>query len=136
MTFNSDIVLNLGGVTNALKAISERQKLVSGNIANAHTPGYTAKNVSFSDLLKADTPFETGLSREMGSVMSEEANTGQPVDLQKELIEMHKNNLFYSMATRRASSARSREKPRATRYRGTAPLTTFPANRAAKGIQP
>ena len=104
MSFDPNVSLNLTSVTNALKAVSERQKLISGNIANAHTPGYTAKRVSFADLLKADGPFETDLSRQMGSVMNEDSNTGQPVDLQKELIEMHKNNLFYSMATRRASS--------------------------------
>ncbi|MFX8715878.1 hypothetical protein ABTM38_19610, partial [Acinetobacter baumannii] len=68
-------------------------------------PGYTAREVSFADLLKTDNPFETDLSRKMGSKMSEIASsTGQPVDLQKEMIEMQKNSLYYSMVTRRASS--------------------------------
>ena len=104
MSFNLDDTLGLRPITGALNAISERQKLVGGNIANAHTPGYTAKQVSFSDLLKTDNPFETNLSREMGGVLSQETNTGQPVDIQHELIEMQKNNLYYSMVTRRASS--------------------------------
>lgn len=104
MSFDLDRTLNLTPVTGALRAISDRQKLVSGNIANAHTPGYVAKRVSFSDLLKSDTPFETDLSHQMGSVLSQETNTGQPVDLQQELIEMHKNMLYYNMVTRRASS--------------------------------
>lgn len=85
----------------ALNAVSERQRLTSSNIANAHTPGYTAREVSFSDLLKTDSPFETALSQRMGSKFTEmNNNTGMPVDLQKELIEMQKNNLMYMMVTK------------------------------------
>lgn len=88
-----------------LSAISARQKLTSANIANAQTPGYTAREMSFSEVLKADNPFETHLSQSMGSKLSEmNNNTGTPVDLQKELVEMQKNLLFYSMITRRAAS--------------------------------
>jgi flagellar basal body rod protein FlgB len=95
----------LAPVMQSLSAISERQKMTSANIANAHTPGYTAKSASFSDLLQASNPFETDLSQKLGSRVAEvNYNSGTPVDLQKELIEMHKNFLFYSMVTRRASS--------------------------------
>jgi flagellar basal body rod protein FlgB len=88
-----------------LGAISERQKLTSANIANAHTPGYTARSINFADLLKTDNPFETQLSQKMGSKLSEvSTETGVAVDLQKELIDMQKNLLFYSMVTRRAST--------------------------------
>jgi len=90
---------------NYMAAISQRQSLTSANIANAQTPGYTAKSVSFSDLLQADSPFETKLSHQMGSHMSEiSTDTGMSVDLQKELIDMQKNLLYYSMVSRRASS--------------------------------
>lgn len=96
---------SLTGVIAALNAVSERQKVSSANLANAQTPGYTAKHVSFADLLRTDNPFETQLSQEMGSqAMVSEADSGQPVDIQRELIEMQKNTLFYSMVTRRASS--------------------------------
>lgn len=92
-------------VLRSMAAISERQRLTSANIANAHTPGYTARSVSFSDLLKADNPFETQLSQKMGSKLSEiSTDTGTTVDIQKELIDMQKNLLFYSMTTRRAST--------------------------------
>lgn len=88
-----------------LSAISERQRLTSANIANAHTPGYTAREIQFADLLKTDNPFETQLSHRMGSKLSEmNTDAGIPVDMQKELIEMQKNMLFYSMTTRRAST--------------------------------
>ncbi|MCE3235272.1 MAG: hypothetical protein K0Q50_1452 [Vampirovibrio sp.] len=92
-------------VLRSMAAISERQRLTSANIANAHTPGYTARSVSFSDLLKADNPFETDMSQKMGSKLTEiSTDTGTPVDIQKELIDMQKNLLYYSMATRRAST--------------------------------
>lgn len=88
-----------------MAAIGERQRLTSANIANAHTPGYTARSVNFADLLKVDNPFETQLSQKMGSKLSEmSTDTGTPVDLQKELIDMQKNLLYYSMVTRRAST--------------------------------
>lgn len=92
-------------VLGGLSAITERQKLVSANIANAHTPGYSSREASFADLLRTDNPFETQLSTKMGSKLSEmTTDTGVPVDLHKELIEMQKNMLFYSMVTRRATS--------------------------------
>jgi flagellar basal-body rod protein FlgB len=88
-----------------LNGISERQKVISNNMANAQTPGYTAKEVSFSQVLeKLDSPFETRLSQKMGSTQPLEMSTGQPVNLQHELIEMQHNLLFYSMATRRLST--------------------------------
>jgi flagellar basal-body rod protein FlgB len=88
-----------------LSSISARQRLTSANIANAQTPGYTAREMSFAEVLKTDNPFETNLSQRMGSKLSEmNNNTGMPVDLQKELVEMQKNLLFYSMTTRRAAS--------------------------------
>jgi flagellar basal body rod protein FlgB len=96
---------SLDQVIHYLGAISERQRLTSANIANAHTPGYTARSISFADLLKTDNPFETDLSQKIGSKLSEiSTDTGTPVDIQKELIDMQKNMLFYSMTTRRAST--------------------------------
>lgn len=88
-----------------LTAISNVQRMTSANIANAHTPGYTERSVSFSEILKTNNPFETALSQKMGSKLSEmNTDTGNPVDLQKQLVEMQKNMLFYSMVSRRASS--------------------------------
>jgi flagellar basal body rod protein FlgB len=100
-----DPTANLNGVTNILRAVSERQRLTSNNIVNANTPGYQALEVTFAQLLsKMDSPFETALSQKMGAVKEEAYGSGAPVNLQKELIDMQKNNLFYGMATRRASS--------------------------------
>ena len=89
----------------ALNAISERQKITSANLANAQTPGYTAREVNFKDLLEGMNPFETTLSQKMGSMQGlEDTSTGKPVSMQRELIEMQKNTLYYSMVTRLTTS--------------------------------
>ncbi len=94
-------------VLDTLNAISRRQQMISGNIANVHTPGYTAKKAEFSDLLfNVKSPFETRLAKQMGSTLSPMSShdSGAPVNMQQEMLEMQKNMLFYSMATRRAAS--------------------------------
>lgn len=97
----------LSPIQNVLNAISDSQKWVSSNIANAHTPGYTAKSVSFSEVLSDhNNPFETSLSQKMGPSMDGFSfeDTGKPVNLQEQLIQTQKNTLFYGMATRRLTS--------------------------------
>lgn len=101
--------LNIDGgvksMVSILGAVSDRQKVTTNNLVNASTPGYTAQEVSFSELIgKLDSPFETPLSQKMGSIQPVEFNTGEPVSIQKELIEMQKNLLFYNMAVRRIST--------------------------------
>jgi len=92
-------------ISNVLSVISQKQKINSANVANAQTPGYIARTASFSDLLQENNPFETPLSQKMGGHMQEiDQLSGAPVDLQQELVDMQKNMLYYSMATRRATS--------------------------------
>ena len=92
-------------IMHTLSSVSERQRINSSNVANAQTPGYTAKSASFADLLGEQNPFETRLSTKMGHMPEmEPGNTGKPVELQKELVEMQKNLLFYNMAVRRIST--------------------------------
>ncbi len=94
-------------ISNVLNAISSNQKLVSGNVANAHTPGYTAKSTTFSQLLyNQHSPFETTMSKKMGSSLQPlgTMETGETVNMKHEMITMQKNMLFYSMTTRRAAS--------------------------------
>lgn len=96
---------NISNTRKALEAVSYRQKMAANNIANAHTPGYTAKHASFSDILgDAANPFATDLSQKMGVLMPEATSTGQPVEMSKEFIDMQKNMLYYSMATRRLTT--------------------------------
>ncbi len=94
-------------IANVLNAVSNNQKLVSSNISNAQTPGYTAKSTTFSQLLyNQHSPFETKMSKQMGSSLQPlgHMETGQPVNMKQELLTMQKNMLFYSMTTRRAAS--------------------------------
>ena len=103
MFFNDDSYIK--PISNVLNVISQKQKITSVNIANAQTPGYIARKASFADLLQSNNLFETSLSQRMGGHFREiDQYSGAPVDLQQELIDMQKNSLFYSMATRRASS--------------------------------
>lgn len=102
-------MIDLNGSLNpalmAMQATTKRQRVISNNIANAATPGYVAKSISFSDLLnEMNNPFQTKLAQKMGTMTEDAISTGAPVSLQKEMIEMQKNMLFYSMASRRASS--------------------------------
>ena len=95
---------NIGHV---LSATSTRQNVITNNIANAHTPHFTAKSVSFSDVLAGvNNPFETKLSKTMGSSKGGLGphDTGAPVDLRQELLELQKNSIYFSMATRRMSA--------------------------------
>jgi flagellar basal-body rod protein FlgB len=88
-----------------LSGLSQKQRVNTVNIANAQTPGYIAREMSFSDVLGTNNPFETNMSQQMGGHMQEiDQWTGAPVDMQKELVEMQKNMLYYSMVSRRAST--------------------------------
>ena len=87
-----------------LGAITEKQQVLSANLANMNTPGYVRHDVNFSQLIgNANSPLETQLSKKLGpSPLSMEAG-GEVVPAQ-ELVAMQQNMIFYTMATRRVSS--------------------------------
>ncbi len=96
---------NLSVMGNLLGIISQRQQYISDNVANANTPGYVAKDISFSQMLETmKSPFENSLSRKMANSSVVESFSGQPVNLQHEMIEMQRNSLFYNVAIRRTST--------------------------------
>lgn len=107
-------MINLFGQTmpvmDVLEAISLKQKVAAQNVANASTPGYTAKSVDFSQVLSAraaDTPFETSLSAKFGQPGGTDLmiqSTGEPVNLQHEMVELQRNSLMFGLATRRLST--------------------------------
>lgn len=100
-----DSVDKIDGIIGAL---SSQQKILSNNIANAHTPGYVRQQYKFSDVLgNLENPFETKLSSKMGSMMHAsmaQEEGGEPVNLANEMIEMQKVFLNYTMVTRRVST--------------------------------
>ena len=102
-----NVFAKFGPAMDILNAVSERQKLVTSNIANAHTPGYKGKHVSFSQLLYNEhSPYETRLAKKMGTSLQPLGmmDSGKEVDLKEEMIDMQKNMLFFSMSSRRVSS--------------------------------
>jgi len=93
---------------------SQRHSLISSNIANADTPGYKAGKIQFEDELNKIMPSnnrlqlkrtceqhlpQTDLEKikpevvlESGAVQRVDGNT---VDLEKEIVDMSKNQLMY-----------------------------------------
>ncbi len=87
-----------------LDAITQKQQVIGSNLANINTPGYERRDIDFSQVLGiSGSPLETKLSQKLGaSKISSKA--GGEVNAAKELIELQKNALFYTMATRRVSN--------------------------------
>jgi flagellar basal-body rod protein FlgB len=85
----------------ALKAQSERQRVVAHNIANVNTPGFRAGRLDFEDSLAE------ALSRRNGGVArAQHSATNDPiglndnnVSLEKELEALDKSNLHYDALT-------------------------------------
>ncbi len=98
---------SFNAIQGILGAISKSQSITTSNVANAQTPGYTAKSAEFSDVLfGAQNPFETNMSAQFGNslINSASVDTGKPVTIQHELVTMQKNMMLYNMATRRLNS--------------------------------
>jgi flagellar basal-body rod protein FlgB len=100
----------LGKISGLLAMITTRQQMTSNNIANLHTPNFTPKHVSFEELLgNTSNQYETRLAKQMGgggltALLADEEDAPQGVTLQDEMMDMQKNLLYYSIATRRLSS--------------------------------
>lgn len=90
----------------ALDLISEKQRLLSTNLANMDTPNYIRKDISFEQYMGgAVSPLETKLSAKMGpSPVMMSSSFDSVVDPATELSEMQKNYILYTMATRRMTS--------------------------------
>lgn len=98
---------NVEHIEGIVAGLGSRQKAISNNIANAHTPGYIRQEETFSDVLgRMRNPFETPLSRKMGTSVHTAMvqGSGESVELAREMVDMQKNFLYYSMTTRRMSS--------------------------------
>lgn len=102
MTFQVDPMQTTGKL---MDLIAQRQKALGDNLANIDTPGYVRKDVDFSQCLGSlGSPLETKMAAVLGSSNIQESATGEKVTPAKELLEIQKNSLLYSMATRRMSS--------------------------------
>jgi len=87
-----------------LDLTSKRQQILGANIVNAHTPGYVRHDINFEQYIGSlNTPLETEMSKKLGPSPLTQDKGGE-VSMQNELIEMQRNMLYYSVATRRMSS--------------------------------
>ena len=89
---------------------SVNQKVISSNLANINTPGYTSKEVSFQKVLQ-DSLDEQSLhmSKSTGShldpvdplaaMKSPEVEETGPVDLDYEMMKLAKNSIEYNYIT-------------------------------------
>ena len=108
--FSEIVRPQLGKISGLLGVIASRQQMTANNIANLHTPNFNPKHVSFEELLgQTSNQFETRMAQKMGggglsALLGEDENNGQGVILQDEMMDMQKNLLYYSLATRRLSS--------------------------------
>ena len=103
MTFTS--LDSLGKTTLMMDLISQRQRALGSNIANVDTPGYVRRDIDFSQYLGSmNSPIETKLSTALGPSGTIEDRKEEEIDVAKELSEIQKNSLMYTMATRRMSN--------------------------------
>ena len=93
--------------TQALALRAERQQLLAGNIANADTPGYVARDFDFSSALKdATANLGTGAGRARAEAMlrysapSQTNLDGNSVDMDRERAAFAENALKYDATLR------------------------------------
>ncbi|HSU80165.1 MAG TPA: flagellar basal body rod protein FlgB [Candidatus Angelobacter sp.] len=98
------------GLEQALNRSSLTQKVIAQNIANVDTPNYKAQEVTFNQALTnalsakktdpRDFSFSTG---DQGRIVTDNSttlqNNGNNVDIDKEMVNMAKNQLNYQAYT-------------------------------------
>jgi flagellar basal-body rod protein FlgB len=106
----------IGVMSRALDASSLRQKSIANNIANVDTPNYKATTVSFEKLLQKElsNSFVGNLSHDKHVTIGSSGNipsavlktdhavlknNGNGVDIDFEMTEMSKNNIWYQSLT-------------------------------------
>lgn len=89
-----------------LDLIAKKQKIVGENLSNMDTPGYVRKDLDFNQYLSssAGSPLETKLSSMLGSSKFEEESKGGVINPVNEIVQLQRNSVLYTMATRRMSS--------------------------------
>jgi flagellar basal-body rod protein FlgB len=113
-----------------LDAVWMRQQVISGNIANAATPGYKSKSLEFESLLerrlagagKSDQSILNALDRMQPQVVRQEGTIaredGNNVDQEKESVELVRALIEYNYLVNSMSSQINRLKYVVTEGRG------------------
>ena len=96
---------NMGKVTLMMDLITQKQRALGSNLSNVDTPGYVRRDINFGDYLNSmNSPLETKLSEKLGPSGVIEEKTYEEIDPANELMELQKNSILYTMATRRMSN--------------------------------
>jgi flagellar basal-body rod protein FlgB len=86
-----------GGIERALQGVSMRQRVTADNLANAMTPGYTAKRVEFEATLGEAMRTGRAASAPVSQVTTTDAAKldGNNVNVEQEVIEQQRTGLQY-----------------------------------------
>ena len=81
----------------ALEVRSERAELLAGNIANADTPGYIARDVKFSDAIDRvlENPDSAGVPSKAVLAPENLRFDGNNVDVDQQVARSYENSLNY-----------------------------------------
>jgi flagellar basal-body rod protein FlgB len=91
-------------IQDRLNLITQSHKLVSNNLANASTPGYQAKDLSFKSLLQESLrgsnlqltkSNQHHIASAGSSAISAEVEETGPVSLEQEMMKLAKNSVEY-----------------------------------------
>ena len=93
-------------IQDRLNLISESHRLVSGNLANASTPGYVAKDLSFRQALRessdeqrlaltTSSPRHAAMDTSTGAPGGAEVRDEGPVSVEHEMMKLVRNNVDF-----------------------------------------
>lgn len=105
-------MLSMDVGTKAISALWQRSNAISDNIANADTPGYQQKSVSFENQLSqalSDDHLDTNELSSVSPQLQVESGTNSSadsngVDMETQMVELMRNQLQYSYLTRGVSN--------------------------------
>ena len=84
---------------------SHKHQLIASNVANIDTPGYTSKDLQFKaiigeemgkQLVKTDKKHFSGQFANAGSAECEIVDSGERVNVEKEMTNLAENHLMYN----------------------------------------
>ncbi len=102
----------------ALDALSERQRVLTENLANVNTPGYTRRDVDFFEHMRkvfAGTPDQV---EPVEDTETAERLDGNNVSIEREVFALSQTELLYQTASRFATGALARLRYAITEGRG------------------
>ncbi len=84
-------------MTAALQVRAARAELLAGNVANADTPGYQARDIKFDDALKSvmENGSQGGSSFETVTARENLGFDGNDIDINQQLAKAYENSLSY-----------------------------------------